>query len=143
MTFYGGASGEGIIFSISTSGSGFTDLHDFSGSATDGAFPNGNLTLTGSTLYGMTDGGGANTDGIIFSINTNGTGFSDIHDFSNGAADGGYGGWGYFYYLTENSFTQSGNTLYGMTFLGGASGGGAIFLYSLLSSNATFFGTDF
>ena len=43
-----------------------TTLLSFNG--TNGANPDGSLTLSGSTLYGMTIGGGANGDGTIFSI---------------------------------------------------------------------------
>ncbi len=57
MTSAGGADGDGTIFSIGTSGADYDDLLDFNGS--NGATPNGDLTLKGSTLFGMTSGGGA------------------------------------------------------------------------------------
>ena len=43
-----------------------TTLLSFNG--TNGEYPHGGLTLSGSTLYGMTYHGGANDDGTIFSI---------------------------------------------------------------------------
>jgi len=106
MTSAGGTSGFGVIFSVSTSGSVYSVLHNFSG--TDGETPYGSLLLTGSTLYGMTSTGGIHGDGNIFSVNTSGTTFSDLFDFkgTNGARP--YG-----------SLILSGSTLYGMTSTGG------------------------
>ena len=42
----------------------------------------GDLTLIGSTLYGMTAIGGANSNGNIFSINTDGSGFKNLLSFT-------------------------------------------------------------
>ena len=65
--------------------------------------PYGSLTLSGSVLYGMTSSGGANDDGVIFSINTDGSGYKDLLDFNgtNGT--------------NPRSLTLSGSVLYGMT----------------------------
>jgi uncharacterized repeat protein (TIGR03803 family) len=72
MTYRGGSSGNngdgyGTIFKIGTDGSGYSVLHPFS-DGSDGAYPAGSLTLSGSTLYGMTNGGGAYNKGVIFSL---------------------------------------------------------------------------
>jgi len=56
MTSAGGASGNGIIFSIDTKGTEFRDLLDFDN--TDGLSPAGNLTMSGKVLFGMTTSGG-------------------------------------------------------------------------------------
>ena len=69
----------------------------------------GSLTLSGSTLYGMTLSGGANGNGTIFSINTDGSGFQNLFSFSGTNGDNPHG-----------SLTLSGSTLYGMTSAGGA-----------------------
>ena len=66
MTSGGGANGDGNIFSIPVTGGTPTILLSFNG--TNGEYPDGDLTLSGSTLYGMTSEGGANGDGTIFSI---------------------------------------------------------------------------
>ena len=62
----GGSTGDGTIFSIGTDGTGFQTLLTFSG--TGGAYPGtsplGNFTLVGSTLYGMTNQGGATTKAL-------------------------------------------------------------------------------
>ena len=133
MTTYGGSNSSiGTLFSLNTDGSGYSLLHIFSGSASDGKYPNGSLTLSGSKLYGMTIQGGTASNGVVFSMNTNGSGFNLLHSFTVSASDG-RGPWG--------SLTLSGSTLYGMTVGGGSSGPGAIFRmntdgsgYSLLHS---------
>ncbi|MGA2223924.1 MAG: choice-of-anchor tandem repeat GloVer-containing protein [Syntrophobacteraceae bacterium] len=97
------------IFKINTDGTGYQILHSFGSIANDGASPRGSLTLSGSTLYGMTLQGGTGDpndggDGTIFKINTDGTGYQVIHNFSGGIA------------FVYGSLTLSGTTLYGMSF---------------------------
>jgi hypothetical protein len=62
--------GNGSIFQINTNGTEFQLLHQFAGQTSDGALPLGSLTLVGSKLYGMTNGGGSSSDGVIFSCQT-------------------------------------------------------------------------
>ena len=64
-------------------GSGYQLLYSFS-SGTNGDAPTGSLTLTGTTLYGMTDYGGSAGQGNVFSIGTNGTGYQNMVSFSGG-----------------------------------------------------------
>ncbi len=118
MTYYGGSSNYGIVFSINTNGSSFTDLHNFTGSSSDGEQPEGSLTLSGNMLYGMTLAGGSSTNGVIFSIDTNGSSFTDLHNFTGSSSDGAN---------PLGSLTLSGNTLYGMAQVGGDSNEGIIF----------------
>jgi uncharacterized repeat protein (TIGR03803 family) len=115
ITRKGGISGKGTVFKINTDGTGFKVLHSFSGE--DGAFPDEcSLTLSGSTLYGMTVVGGSGGKGTVFMINTDGTGFKVLHSFSgiDGATPFG-------------SLTLSGSTLYGITTEGGSSDKGTVF----------------
>ncbi len=122
-TFYGvaeqgGAWGYGTIFQINANGSGYQVLYDFGGVTGDGANPFGALTLSGFTLYGMTSGGGVNGQGVIFKINTDGSGYRVLHCFAGAPTDGAnpYG-----------SLIISGSMLYGMTRRGGGAvawGGG-------------------
>lgn len=90
-TSLGGANGAGTIFCVNTDGSDFATLYSFSapdaatGTNTDGAQPCGGLTIYNGVLYGTTLAGGFGGSGVVFSIGTNGTGFSALHQF--GAAD--------------------------------------------------------
>ena len=117
-TFQGGSAGDGTIFSMSTNGTGFTLLHSFTGGTSDGENPVGNLTLDGTTLYGVTRYNGSAGNGTIFSINTNGTGYTVLYSFTGGATGGSepYAG-----------LTLVGSTLYGTTLYGGSAGDGTIF----------------
>ena len=84
---YGGPFGNGIIFSIKTDGSGFTNIHNFSflspsGTNLDGTYPYGRLLLSSNTLYGTALFGGASGNGTVYAVNTDGTGFKNLHNFS-------------------------------------------------------------
>lgn len=92
----------------------YTKLLDFNGA--NGSSPYGNVTLSGSKLYGMTETGGANNNGVIFSIDTNGNGYKDLFDFSDSNGVFPFG-----------SLTLSGNRLYGMTEFGGINDYGVVF----------------
>jgi len=111
---YGGANNYGVIFKINSAGTGFTLLHTFAGGASDGASPRfDGLTLSGSTLYGMTSQGGANSKGVIYKINVDGSGFGLLHTFAGGSSDGA---------TPLGALVLSGTTLYGMTQAGGVYG---------------------
>jgi len=144
--------GYGNVFKVNTDGTGFAALHTFSraqnnsnGFATnsDGAVTEGNLTLSGSTLYGMAYLGGTNGSGTIFKIDTNGANFSVIKSFgplSFEALPSVYNGYG----VNTNfdgawpyaGLTLSGSTLYGTSTGGGVSGNGTVFA---VSTNGTSF----
>ena len=98
MTPYGGIvppggapSNGGTVFRINSDGTGFGVLHGFTGTqfggSNDGAGPYGAVTLSGSTIYGMTRFGGSNGRGTIFSLNTDGSGFHLLHSFVGGSQD--------------------------------------------------------
>jgi uncharacterized repeat protein (TIGR03803 family) len=112
----GGINGEGVIFSLNTNGSGFTNLHSFSYSS-DGEYPVGGVILAGNTLYGAAEYGGTHGYGTIFALNTDGTGFTNLHSFSFGT-DGGY---------PIGGLVFSGNTLYGTAEEGGTNSYGTVF----------------
>jgi uncharacterized repeat protein (TIGR03803 family) len=115
-THAGGAYGYGNVFAVSTNGTGFTNLHSFSG-GTNGAAPYAGLLLSRGMLYGTTFGYGFLGNGTVFQISTNGTGFTNVYSF-NGGADGA-NPWG--------GLVISGNTLYGTTYYGGDTGNGTVF----------------
>jgi uncharacterized repeat protein (TIGR03803 family) len=112
--------GHGTIFQVAPDGSGYSVMHTFNGGPNDGSVPWGSLVQSGSTLYGMTVNGGTAGVGTIFQIGTDGTGFSLLHSFTGGPADGAnpYGS-----LIASNSGSngknQAGSVLYGMTREGG------------------------
>jgi uncharacterized repeat protein (TIGR03803 family) len=110
--YLGGTNGNGTVFRVNTDGSGFLTLHHFSAGANnasgvftngDGVLPYGGVTLSGSTLYGTTQEGGRFGYGTVFAIQTNGTGFTNLYQFTDGT-DGGQ---------PQDSLILSGGTLYG------------------------------
>ena len=114
-TYQGGSSGNGTVFAINTDGTGFTNLHNFTGS--DGAAPDAaTLALSGNTLYGTADSGGSYGGGAVFAINTDGTGFTVLHSFSGTDGTSPLAG-----------LVLANNTLYGTALLGGIGGKGTIF----------------
>jgi uncharacterized repeat protein (TIGR03803 family) len=122
--FGGGISGNGTLFAINTDGTGFRTLHSFK-SITDGAFPAAGMVLSDNTLYGTTSQGGVSNSGTLFRINTDGTGFTNLHSFS-ATSDA--------YPFTNDDgknphavLILSGNTLYGTAAEGGNYGGGTVF----------------
>jgi uncharacterized repeat protein (TIGR03803 family) len=116
MTASGGANNYGTLYKVGTDGSAFSVLHDFEEAAGDGATPLGGLVLGGSTLYGMTQGGGAHSLGAVFRVGTDGSGFTTIYEFSG--TDGA---------SPQGSLTLIGANLFGMTQSGGSGGGGVLF----------------
>ena len=63
-----GGAGDGTLFAVTTNGMGFTTLHTFTTNKSDGVSPHASLILSGNTLYGTTEGGGTNGNGVVFSI---------------------------------------------------------------------------
>jgi len=87
----GGTSGWGTVFALNTDGTGFTTLHSFTatsgskggyGTNSDGVFPYAGLLLSGNTLYGTAQCGGSSGWGTVFAVNTDGTGFTNLHNFT-------------------------------------------------------------
>src|SRR5262245_24297585 len=117
---FGGSTDQGDVFKVNTDGSGFTNLHSFTGGFNE-AYSDAGLFLSGNTLYGTTYLGGLGNKGTIFQINTDGSSFTNLHHFA-GTPDGAnlFGG-----------LVLSGNTLYGTASAGGSSNSGTVFSYTL------------
>ena len=113
----GGSWGYGTVFAVSTNGTGFRTLHSFAATASDGSGPNG-VILGGNVLYGTTRGGGASGLGTLFRINTDGTGFTNLHSFPAFPKDG---------VIPFAGLILARNTLYGTTGSGPNSGSGTLF----------------
>ena len=122
-TASGGSSGNGTVFKLNTNGTGYAVLHSFTNTP-DGTTPRAGLLLNGATLYGTTAFGGTYGNGTVFKLNTNGTGYTIIYNFSN-TPDA------QFPYAT---LAFSNNLLYGTASGGGSNNGGAVFT---LKTNGT------
>ncbi|MEI6085528.1 MAG: choice-of-anchor tandem repeat GloVer-containing protein [Verrucomicrobiota bacterium] len=87
----------------------YTVLHTFyDNDTTNGAGVAGSLTGDADgTLYGMTTRGGLQNRGVIFSILTNGTGYTVLHDFGSIPNDGNA--------PRDNSLVLADGILYGAT----------------------------
>ncbi|MHC1727038.1 MAG: choice-of-anchor tandem repeat GloVer-containing protein [Syntrophobacteraceae bacterium] len=118
VTEWGGTSDAGIIYKIDTDGENFQILHNFSDDSQPWIFPKGPLAQIGSALYGMTQQGGTNDRGTIFTINTDGAGFRTLHNFWTSSDDG---------IFPYGSLAVSESRLYGMTSNGPAGFSGMLF----------------
>lgn len=98
----------------------YTVLHDFAGGPGDGAGPSANVTLDDAgNIYSTTDFGGANGDGAVFKLATDGT-VTLLHSFTgaDGAApDGGV-------------LVMPNGTIFGTTGSGGSQNNGVLFKIS-------------
>jgi uncharacterized repeat protein (TIGR03803 family) len=122
ITKEGGSDNKGVIFQFNPSTLAYKEIHNFSGGSSDGASSDhGFLTLIGDTLYGLTQGGGENDNGVLFRKNQDGSGFLVLHSFGN--SDDGKNPFG--------SLIAYGNNLYGTTRKGGTQNFGTIFVYNV------------
>ena len=138
-TSNGGSSGDGTVFSVTTSGSEKV-LHSFSGPP-DGDFPIAGLTNVDGTIYGTTDDGGFSKTcypssgcGTVFSMDASG---NEKVLYSFGGPPDGAG-------PMANLLNVSG-TLYGTTQSGGAYYKGTVFSITASGQEAvlhTFRGTN-
>ena len=126
MTWKGGVDNYGVIFSYDISTNTFTKLMDFNGA--NGTNPEGNLIqINNNLLYGLTNGGGYNGNGVIFSYDISNNIYSNVHDFLNIN-----GAW-----PTGTLLKSSNGLLYGMTERGGINNVGAIFHFNTSSNSYT------
>jgi len=131
-THDGGSFGGGSVFKVNIDGTGFTNLHSFQGAGSstnpptysttnaDGAHPSAGLILVGDTLFGAAGDGGLYANGTLFSLRTDGTGFTVRHSFTGGT-DGAQ---------PLAGLVASGHALYGGASAGGAFGNGTLFTIS-------------
>ena len=123
MTTAGGSGGNGVIFSFDPSTTIYTNLNDFH--FANGAEPYGSLTqASNGKLYGMTQYGGSNAAGVIFSFDPSSSIYTKLKDFDGNSNYGPYG----------SLLQASDGKLYGMTYSGGIDGVGVIFSFDPSSS---------
>ena len=117
----GGANSAGLVFKLTPSANGWTEtvLYNFTSGA-DGGFPNAGMIARGSSLYGVTYGGGASGNGTVFQLTPSKAGWKEsvLYSFAGGS-DGASPEGGVL-------FDQAGN-LYGTTSLGGNTGYGTVY----------------
>lgn len=132
----GGPGGSGTVFSLGTDGTGFRLLHAFSATAgfgefapnTDGARPQSTLVHGGGRLFGTTEYGGPAGNGTVFTINTDGTGFTRLHSFVAGGAESAAGNYTNVGGIRPRAgLVLSGDSLYGTTVGGGRFARGTVF----------------
>jgi uncharacterized repeat protein (TIGR03803 family) len=135
-TSEGGASGNGTVFSINPDGGGYSVLYSFSrdlgGTNQDGVAPEAGLVLSGRTLYGTTFSGGNFGCGTLFAINTDGSGFTNLHSFTATVANTNCDGAN-----PQAGLILFGNTLFGTTDDGGSFGLGTVFAVNTDGSSYT------
>jgi len=112
--------GDGSIFAINDDGSNPERWIDF----TSGKNPSGDLVESNGKLWGMTELGSSSNNGVIFSLDVDGTNYKTVHDFDD--ANGRY---------PFGSLVESNGKLWGMTSAGGSGGYGVVFSLELDGSN--------
>jgi uncharacterized repeat protein (TIGR03803 family) len=105
----GSPSNGGTVFRVNADGTGYAVLKALPDNGPGGSY--GGLVLSGGVLYGTTHGSGGNTgdEGTVFSINSDGTGYTVLKSFS--ISDGA---------VPYAGLTPSNGVLYGTTVAGGA-----------------------
>jgi uncharacterized repeat protein (TIGR03803 family) len=128
-TLYGAASGGtnayGCLFSVGTNGGGYKEFYSFN-VYSNGTFPGARLVLDGGTLYGTaaSDGYGNPGWGTVFSVQTNGSNYKDLYDFSppHGSPLTNYDG-----EQPGSGVILARGSLYGAAYGGGTNGYGTIY----------------
>jgi uncharacterized repeat protein (TIGR03803 family) len=131
LTKYGGYGGFGALVGMNKDGAMESTIWSF-GAPPDGKYPQGRPLLHDGRIYGTATTGGLFDYGTVFSIKTDGTAPSILHDFGSQADDG------------KEPLTGviiQGGRLYGTTLDGGEHGHGTVFAvgtdglqYSILHS---------
>lgn len=138
-TAAGGTNSVGTVFKLDTNGNFFAVLHTFLTNGVDGATPSGGLSLgSDGALYGLTEAGGTNKAGSAFKLNTDGNGYTSLHQFQTNGVDGTVPG--------GSLMAGPGGVLYGTTQFGGTQGAGTLFklnpngsVYSIVQSFSSAF----
>lgn len=122
-TYSGGTSNYGTVYKINKDGSGEQILHSFESVTGDAESPEGELLVgMDGALHGGTQSGGTNNSGAIYKLNTDGTGYQMLRNFTGANGDG---------QNPKGALVQLSNGIfYGITQYGGTAGGGCVFALS-------------
>ena len=132
-TAAGGLSGDGTLFQLAPTGSGWTTstLHDFLG-GNDGQGPQGALTFDGTgKFYGTTTGGGLDDSGTVFELTSSGGGwfYSVLYSVPGGIDNSGPQG---------NLAMDAAGNLYGATYDAGTHHYGSVFKLTPINGGWTY-----
>jgi len=125
---YGDSGHYGTVWSYDYSTDTFTRLHSFAGGAADGATVYHGVAESAGTLYGVTYQGGDSNQGTIWRIDTDGSNYQVLHEFSS--ASGGL----------ANPYSRpviAGGKLWGAARYGGSGGAGGLWRINLDGSGYT------
>lgn len=123
MTRKGGSKNYGVIFSFDPGSSVYKKLKDFD--YTNGGYPVGSLIQgKDKKLYGLTNGGGNNNVGVIFSFDPSSLTYKKLKSFDDINGE----------YPEAGLIQASDGKLYGLTTDGGSNFTGVIFSFDPLSS---------
>jgi uncharacterized repeat protein (TIGR03803 family) len=127
----GGTQGGGVVFKLNLDGSAFSVIYNFPGSITnsEGSSPYGSLTLADGVLYGTAGYGGAAGNGSVFAMAPDGTGFTNLHNFTPTTQT--YEGTNVDGAHPFGSLVVIGKKLYGTTGFGGLYGHGTVFTVNM------------
>jgi uncharacterized repeat protein (TIGR03803 family) len=135
VTDSGGTSeaGAGTIFKLQKAGKSYNYqvLHtiDCTNSCTEGKHASGELVLdTAGNLYGMMNGGGANSNGLVFELTAGGQ-YHVLHNFCGGGCSDGAGPSSQLSYVGANAnvLYDGAALLYGAAKFGGVNSSGTAF----------------
>ena len=118
-TYFGGTNDSGTVFSLSTGGTGYSVLYNFTGDGNGGEPWAGLVQGAQGNLYGTTRFGGAADLGTAFRLNTDGSGYTVLHSFIGTPKDGAQPG--------AALWLAGDGTLYGTTHAGGSYNDGTLF----------------
>ena len=82
VTQTGGTNGVGNVFRLGTNGSAFAVLHTFGDVANDGTTPVGLARGSNGVLVGVTQSGGSYSNGVVFMLSSDGSGYGLAHEFT-------------------------------------------------------------
>lgn len=123
MTVDGGVNNTGVIFNINLDGTGFSKILDFTNDT--GHTPFGNsLSYHGGKIWGTTQRGGIHNRGVLFQMNSDGTGYTKIRDFQSATGSS-----------VRGKLVEENGKLWGMSAAGGAHSNGVIYSIDLTGSN--------
>jgi uncharacterized repeat protein (TIGR03803 family) len=125
-TLNGGANNYGVLFSYDPQTTNFTDLYDFTDTYGRSVIGNGMIEGKNGKLYGVTDAGGTNGNGVIFCFDISISGYTPVFYFNGSTQGSGPRG---------NLLQLSNGLFYGTTSMGGVNSQGVLFSFDPVTFN--------